>query len=198
MEDFLTESDIYNLPASTSSIHWHGTHEIDYENKQLILKVVKNDKLKQYFDVRIDLNSGKVLDEVVDRLPSLQFLFSTKDLENYAEMPSNSVTDTCEVQENITQLSSSEFYKKIIQKDLPKYPVVARAVRATGASVFEVVISKEGNVLCINHLSGHPLVKATLINSIENWKFDSFQTNYSGKIMIEGKSVLTLNGKEIE
>ena len=199
LTDFLTESDIYNLPASTSSIHWHGTHQINYEKKQLILKVVKPSKKEEFFDVHIDLTDGKVLDEIVDRIPSLQFLLSTKEIEETnPRFPVKEVENTCEPQEDITQISTVELNEKILRKEMPEYPVAAKAVRAIGESVFEVVISQNGEVECINPISGHPLLRATLINSIKKWQFQTNQTKYKGKIIIEGKSVLVLNGKVIE
>lgn len=199
LSDFLTESDIYNLPASTSSIWWNGTHQIDYQKKQLILKVVKNSKKEEFFDVRIDLTNGAVLDEVIDRLPSLQFLLSTKEApEKEISYAVKSETSLCQDTENLTQLSTSELNKKNISKTMPEYPPAAKAVRAIGESVFEIVISENGDVECVNPISGHPLLRATLINSIKKWKFENSQNKYMGRIVIEGKSVLTLNGKVIE
>lgn len=197
--DFLTESDIYNLPASTSSIHWHGTHQINYEKNQLILKVVKPSKNEEFFDVHIDLTNGAVLDEVVDRIPSLQFLLSTKETEeNNPSFPVAEVGNICESEESVNEITSVEMNKKIIQKELPEYPLAAKAVRATGESVFEVVISQNGDVECIKPISGHPLLRATLINSIKKWQFEKSPNKYKGKIIIEGKSVLVLNNKIIE
>lgn len=199
LSDFLTESDIYNLPASVSSMHWHGTHHIDYEKKQLILKVVKPSKKDEFFDVHIDLTVGKVLDEVVDRIPSLQFLLSTKENEEpNPRFPAKEIVNNCESLENVAQISTVELNNKILQKEMPEYPLAAKAVRAIGESVFEVVVSQDGEVECINPISGHPLLKATLINSIKKWQFEKNQTKYKSKIIIEGKFALVLNGNVFE
>lgn len=198
--DFLTESDIYNLPASTSSIHWHGTHQIDYDKKQLILKVVKPSKNNdEYFDVHIDLINGAILDQVVDRLPSLQFLMSLKDNEETElKFPVKENVNSCIIDENVSQISIFELKNRIVQMKFPEYPVAARAVRATGESVFDVLISENGSVECVNPISGHPLLRATLINSIKKWQFAESQNKYRGKLIIEGNSVLLLNGKVVE
>lgn len=200
LSDFLTESDIYNLPASTSSIHWHGTHQIDYDKKQLILKVVKPGKSKGlYFDVRIDLTTGAVLDEVVDRLPSLQFFLSLKNNEeSESKLPVKENGNTCTTNNDAAQISIAELKNRIVQMEMPKYLPAARAVRATGESVFEVLISENGNVECVNAISGHPLLRAALINSISKWQFAEHRNKYKGKIIIEGNSVLMLNGKIVE
>lgn len=200
LSDFLTESDIYNLPASTSSIQWHGIHQVDYEKKQLILKVVKPSKNNdEYFDVHIDLANGAVLDQVVDRIPSLQFFLSLKDNEETeSKYPVKENVNACVIDDSATQVSNGDFKNKIVQKEMPKYPPAARAVRATGELVFEVLISEDGNVECVNPVSGHPLLRVVLINSIKNWKFEKSQTKYKGKIIIKGEDALILNGKLVE
>jgi len=199
LKDFLTESDIYNLPASTSSIHWHGTHQIDDEKKHLILKVVKPGEKEDFFDVPIDLTDGQVLAEVVDRIPSLQFLLSAKETEDpNPKIPVKEIVNDCNSPGEIAQISIAELNRKILQKEMPQYPPAAKAVRATGESVFEVVVSQSGEVECINPISGHPLLRATLMNSIKKWQFEKSRNKYKGKIIIEGKSVLVLNGKVVE
>jgi Gram-negative bacterial TonB protein C-terminal len=198
LDGFLTESDIYNLPASTSSIQWHGTHQIDYGKKQLILKVVKPGKKEEFFDVHVDLTNGAVLDEIVDRFPSPQFILLTKETETNPVNPVKQSENLCEYKEPVTEISIAELNGKIIQKQLPEYPPAARAVRAVGESVFEVIIAPNGEVECVNPISGHPLLRATLINSIKKWQFEKSQAKYKGKIIIEGNSFLVLNGKVID
>lgn len=200
LTDFLTESDIYNLPASTSSINWHGTHQIDYDKNQLILKVVKpSNKNDDYFNVHINLTNGAVLDQIVDRLPSLQFFFSLNDKEeNESKNPVKENVNSCVIDKNASQISIAELKNRILKNEMPEYPVAAKAVRATGESVFEVLVSENGNVECVNPISGHPLLRATLLNSIKRWQFAENQNKYKGIIIIKGNSVLMLNGKVVE
>ncbi|MGE3466367.1 MAG: hypothetical protein AB7J13_05485 [Pyrinomonadaceae bacterium] len=199
LKDFLTESDIYNLPASTSSIHWHGVHQIDYTKSELILKVVKPAKGEQFFDIRVNLKDGSILDEVKDRIPSLHFLLSSKQAEEKNPVfPVKENTTTCTSLDGASQISTAELNKRIVSSEMPSYPPVAKAVRAIGESVFELIISPEGDLECATPISGHPLLRAALINAMKKWKFDKSPTKYGGKIIIEGKSVLMLNGKVIE
>lgn len=201
LSDFLTESDIYSLPHSTSSIQWSGEHQINYEKNQLVLKVVKPSKTNsEYFNVHINLNSGAVLDEKIDRIPSLQFLITTKETDGNlkAREADELVTSTCQAEGETEQISSSGILKKILVKEIPEYPPAAKAVRATGTSVFKVIISEQGEVECINSLSGHPLLRATLINAIKKWKFEKSKSKYTGQIVFEGRYFLVLNGKVIE
>ena len=199
LADFLTESDIYNLPESTSSIHWHGTHQIDYAKNELILKVVKPGKDEQFFDVHVNLQDGTVLDEIKDRIPSLHFLLATKPAEK--KTPVFSVKDgavNCNSMNDTAKVSSSELTSRIVSSEMPKYPPAARAVRATGESVFDVFVSPDGEVACVNPVSGHPLLRATLANAMKKWRFAPSTEAYAGRIIVEGKAVLMLNGKVVE
>ncbi|MBL8125042.1 MAG: energy transducer TonB [Blastocatellia bacterium] len=199
LSDFLTESDIYNLPASTSSIHWHGTHEIDYETSKLILRVVKPGKDKQFFDVHVNLKDGTVVDKVEDRIPSLHFLLLSKIAEKTDPVfPVKENATPCSSRDGAVPISTAELNTRIISNEMPKYPPAARAVRATGESVFELVISPDGEVECVTPISGHLLLRTALVNAMKKWKFQKSENRYTGKIMIEGKSVLMLNGNVVE
>lgn len=76
LSDFLTENDIASLPMSVSSIWWGGKHRIDDDN--LVLKVTKSkqalDKNADYIDIRVELKTGKILDEKRDRLEPRKLL----------------------------------------------------------------------------------------------------------------------------
>lgn len=199
LTDFLTESDIYNLPESTSSIHWHGTHQIDYSKSELILKVVKPGKDDQYFDVHVSLQDGAVLDEVKDRIPSLHLLLLTKTAEDRSPVfPVKESMVTCDSADPTVKISSSELSSRIVTSEMPNYPAAAKAVRATGESVFDVLVSPNGDVACVSPVSGHPLLRAALVNAMKKWKFSPSTEAYAGQIVVEGKAVLILNGKVVE
>lgn len=200
LTDFLTDSDVYGLPASTSSIHWHGTHQIDYEKKQLILKVVKPSKSNdQFFDVHVDLTNGAVLDPVIDRIPSLQFYLSlSENEETELKFPVKQDSESCVTRNEFPQITSADLKSRITKKEFPEYPAAAKAVRASGLSVFEVFVSETGDVECVSPIAGHPLLRAALVNTLKKWKFAGNQSKYSGKLFIYGNSVLMLNGKIIE
>jgi Gram-negative bacterial TonB protein C-terminal len=200
LEDFLTDSDIYNLPHSVSSIKWSGEHQIDYVKKNLVLKVVKPSKNRnEFFDVRIDLVNGKVLDEKIDRLPSLQFLLETKDSFDVSELKHIlNEENSCSIQKNFLSLKPSELLSKVLYKEIPKYPPAAKAVRATGLVIINVIISENGDVECVKTFAGHPLLRAILQKAVSNWKFEKHNTKLAGQIIFSGKSALVLNGKIIE
>ena len=100
---FLTEQDISSLPRSISSIWWGGKHFLDPENQQLVLQVTKGkmtfDKDVEYFQVRVDLTDGKVIDEKRDRYESLQFTFEP-------------TIDETVVQDSLTEAASACLHKE--------------------------------------------------------------------------------------
>ncbi len=197
LTDFLTESDVDGLSYSTSSIHWSGVHGFDYEKKQLVLNVLGG--LKGSFDVHIDLTNGNVLDDKVDRIPSLQFLIATNENdERYADQKSNLEINICPSTTDATKISREELLKRIVTQEIPKYPPAAKAVRAVGGLLVNLLVSEKGEVECAEVKFGHPLLHSAILNSIKKWKFKESKTKYIGQIVFEGKVTLMLNGKSVE
>jgi Gram-negative bacterial TonB protein C-terminal len=197
LTDFLTESDVAGLTHSVSSIWWSGVHMFDYEKKQLILTVLGG--LKVSFDVHIDLITGKILDEKTDRIPSLQFLIVTNDNDDkYADQKSNLEISGCQTTKDATNISRQELLKRVVSQELPKYPPAAKAVRAVGGLLVNVLVSEMGEVECLEVKFGHPLLRAATINSLKKWKFEKATTKYVGQLVFEGKFALMLNGKTVE
>ncbi len=205
LSDFLTETDIFALPKSVSSIWWGGKHLIDYAKQNLILQITKGKRIynknADYFPVRIDLKTGKVLDEIRDHLPSLQY--SIKPLAQINKLPErvNSSADNilCQKSQEYQNFSSTEFLKKAITQEKIVYPVAAIAVRATGIIIVEVFVNENGDVDCVSPISGHPLLKPIIVRSVKKWKFEKKQFKYYGQIAFEGKiQLVSPDGKIIK
>jgi hypothetical protein len=66
--------------------------------------------------------NGVVIDQIVDRAPSIQFLLLTKEIEgqNFAILVKPAIT-SCHSQKNVLQVFTSGLNKKIVQKELPDY-----------------------------------------------------------------------------
>ena len=206
LSDFLTDSDIENLPRSISSIWWGENHSIDKEKKQLLLEVTKGKRSfaenADYFTVRIELSTGKVLDEKRDRLPSLQFL-----IQPVEESPSENTTNisegareaACFEAKDFKKVSSAELLKKAVVQERPSYPAAAKAVRATGNVVVEILVSESGDVECARLVSGHPLLRRAVTEAVKKWKFEKGGAKSGGFIAFEGKVILiSPDGKIIE
>ena len=192
LTDFLTEQDVHELPASVSSIWWGGEHFIDKEKSQLVLQVAKNGRRPgqenaEFFPIRIELSSGRVLDEVKDRFPSLKYQILDKpESVGVADEILPLEFKNC-IDENESNLvKSEELLSRAKVKSLPLYPPAARAVRATGQITTGVVVSRDGNVVCATSVTGHPLLKAAVTNAAKEWKFEPHTTAVHGFITFEG------------
>lgn len=53
----------------------------------------------------------------------------------------------------------------------PPYPAAAKAVKASGSVVIQVLIDEEGNVILANATSGHPLLRAASVQAARSAKF---------------------------
>lgn len=192
LSDFLTENDINALPTSTSSIWWGGKHRIDSEKAQLVLQVTKgkrtHEKGTEYFEIRADLASGTILDEKRNRLPSLQFIIQPTDVEVAGVAPPASLENPeCFQGRTPDAVSSGSLLKQVAKMEIPLYPHAAKAVRATGQVTVQILVTADGGVGCVRAVSGHPLLRASIVASIKKWNFEKAERAYSGFITFEGR-----------
>lgn len=76
--------------------------------------------------------------------------------------------------------SEAELLALAEHQTTPEYPVIARAARAGGDVVVEILIDEQGNVTAARVLSGHPLLRDAAIKAAQEWKF--------GKTVNEGRA----------
>lgn len=206
LEDLLTEGDIETLPHSTSSIHWGGEHYTDEANNLLVLKVVANGKSSwetaaKFHELKIELATGQPLEPKRDLFPQLR-VFSSVDsgiaTETSGSSPSNALCSSSENNFDLTgatRIPSEQFYSNAKERPLSPYPPAAKAVRATGTVIVEVLVSETGNVVCARALSGHPLIRAAAANAVLKWKFEA--TEVSGK-PVKSVGTVAINFKVTE
>ena len=72
----------------------------------------------------------------------------------------------------------------------PPYPPAAKAVKASGTVVVQVLVDEQGNVVSANAVSGHPLLKAAAVSAARSAKFSP--TLLSGK-PVKVSGVITYN-----
>ena len=68
---------------------------------------------------------------------------------------------------------------KAISLPKPAYPPIARAARASGTVVVQVLIDENGNVVSAHAVSGHPLLQAAAVGAARSAKFSP--TKLSGQ-----------------
>jgi len=60
---------------------------------------------------------------------------------------------------------------KAISLPTPAYPPVAKAAKASGTVVVQVLVDENGNVVSAHAVSGHPLLQATAVSAARSAKF---------------------------
>lgn len=79
---------------------------------------------------------------------------------------------------------------KAISKPAPAYPPIAKAARAQGTVVVEIVVGEDGNVVWASAVSGHPLLQQAAVAAARQAKFSP--TRLSGQ-PVQVSGTLTYN-----
>jgi protein TonB len=90
----------------------------------------------------------------------------------------------------IQKISSGVLPGMALQKPAPPYPPIAKAARASGAVVVQVLISEDGRVEQAEVLSGHPLLRDAALQAAKRWVFRP--TLLSG-VPVKVQGALTFN-----
>lgn len=186
LEDLLTEGDIETLPRSVSSIWWGGEHYIDQPHGLLILKVVSNRKNSwedgaEFHELKIELATGRTLEPKRDLFRQPRVVGNVDAGTASAPSEASPGKPTCSSTEEsfdsteAARIPSDQLYAKAKKRPLPPYPPIAKAARAEGTVIVEVLVSKTGDVICARSLSGHPLLRAVAVAAALQWKFDPIE-----------------------
>ena len=65
----------------------------------------------------------------------------------------------------------------LVSKVPPQYPQGAKDQRIQGVVVMKVTIDKEGNVVNIQLISGHPMLAPSAIEAVKQWKYRPYLLN---------------------
>jgi protein TonB len=65
----------------------------------------------------------------------------------------------------------------LITQTRPAYPPLARQARIQGTVVLHAIIDKEGKVAQMEVISGHPLLVASAIEAVKQWRYKPTQLN---------------------
>jgi len=77
-----------------------------------------------------------------------------------------------------------------ITKAAPVYPPLARQAQVQGSVILKVQISKSGDVVNIQLVSGHPLLAPAAIDAVKQWKYKPYLLNGNP---VEVETQVTLN-----
>lgn len=78
----------------------------------------------------------------------------------------------------------------LIKKVTPDYPEGARKARVQGAIILQAIIDKDGNVLDLNLVSGHPMLAPAAIRAVKQWKYKPYLLNNQP---VEVETQITVN-----
>lgn len=75
------------------------------------------------------------------------------------------------------RVSESIVQGLMIKKVAPEYPPLARQARIQGTVVLKVQISKAGDVVSMQLVSGHPMLAPAAIEAVKQWKYMPYLLN---------------------
>jgi TonB family protein len=70
-----------------------------------------------------------------------------------------------------TIISGGVLNGKAISKPAPEYPAIAKAARAQGTVVVQIVVDEEGKVISASAVSGHPLLQPAAVAAARQARF---------------------------
>ena len=71
---------------------------------------------------------------------------------------------------SVVSLSAQEA-RKLIARPAPVYPEMARKFALTGVVKVQVVIAPDGHIKDMKFIGGHPLLVATVEDTLKHWKY---------------------------
>ncbi len=65
----------------------------------------------------------------------------------------------------------------LVRKVPPSYPPLARQARIQGTVILQAQISKDGNIMNLQLISGHPMLAPAAIEAVKQWKYKPYLLN---------------------
>lgn len=65
----------------------------------------------------------------------------------------------------------------LIKRVQPNYPPLARQARIQGQVVLQAEISKEGTIINLQLISGHPMLAPSAIEAVKQWRYKPYLLN---------------------
>ena len=119
-------------------------------------------------------DSGKSI-HVAPTRESMEIEPTTNDNDNTLDLPEALVPGKTTGR----PISGGVLNGKAVSLPKPAYPPIARAARASGTVVVQVLVDEQGNVVSAKAVSGHPLLRAAAASAARGAKFSP--TKLSGK-----------------
>lgn len=89
-----------------------------------------------------------------------------------AASPQNHVPTCCEAE---SERLSQQQVRALVEKTKPIHaPCCADMLHISGTVVLAISVDPQGNVVCVQTVSGHPLIIGVAIDSVRQWKFEAY------------------------
>jgi len=75
------------------------------------------------------------------------------------------------------KVSSGVLEGLIYSKTMPPYPTIARTAGISGTVVLAATISKEGTIVNLHILSGHPMLTQAAMDAVKTWRYHPYLLN---------------------
>jgi TonB family protein len=122
--------------------------------------------------------SGEVVEEKVHTTVMLR-----------AAPESNSASGTLQPRQRV-RVSQGVSAGLIISKVPPIYPPSARSARIQGSVVMNALISRTGDIVSVNVISGDPMLAPAALDAVKQWKYRPYMLNGSA---VEVETTVTVN-----
>jgi hypothetical protein len=76
-------------------------------------------------------------------------------------------------QRKVPRIRADEMGVRAVRKVRPRSDFL-RACRCQGQTLVQILVDEEGNVICAQPISGHPLLRVPAIEAAKQWKFEPF------------------------
>ena len=65
----------------------------------------------------------------------------------------------------------------LLHKVTPNYPALAKQARIQGSVVLQATIGKDGSILNLRIVSGHPMLTSAAMDAVKQWKYKPYMLN---------------------
>ena len=72
---------------------------------------------------------------------------------------------------SLGQESASQ--RKLVNREAPKYPTLARNIRLNGVVKVDVLVAPDGSVKSVDLRGGHPLLARAALDAVRRWKWEA-------------------------
>jgi len=91
---------------------------------------------------------------------------------------------------NRVRISGGVAESHLIHKIVPAYPEQAKQSRIQGTVILQAVIDKEGHIIELTPISGHPMLVPTALDAVRQWRYSPYILNGDP---VEVQTTVTVN-----